>query len=214
MSLFLHIDTYEISSKSSHSLSLWLFFFSFLWLFNFFPFSADYTLVGAAVSQNGWDTKRRNEGEDRDDEEKTKREKGRERERERERKGVRTSVDPPSGIARLICPITLNNPRDNSIAGISWDRSRGRPALSELSAICECKFPFPSPSLRPASLPAFPIGYTRITRVSRREISEIRRPNEPANLSRSYKRRSLAPLLTNEPARRAFLQAKKKKREK
>ncbi|EGI65374.1 hypothetical protein G5I_06237 [Acromyrmex echinatior] len=29
---------------------------------------------------------------------------------------ARTSVDPPSGIARLICPITLNNPRDNSIA--------------------------------------------------------------------------------------------------
>lgn len=31
---------------------------------------------------------------------------------------ARTSVDPPSGTARLICPITLNNPRDNSIAGV------------------------------------------------------------------------------------------------
>lgn len=68
---------------------------------------------------------------------------------------ARTSVDdPPSGIARLICPITLNNPRDNSIAWVSWDRSRGRPALSQLSAICECKFPFPR--------------YTRIARLTTR----------------------------------------------
>lgn len=112
-SSLLHIVAYEVSPKSLlHPLPFFLPFFSYLVSFlvalfspfvvRFFLPPTDYTLVGAAVSRDSQDTKRWNE---------------------RERIGTmkrehraRTSVDPPSGIARLICPITLNNPRDNSIA--------------------------------------------------------------------------------------------------
>lgn len=146
-SSLLHIVAYEVSPKSSpHPLPSSFRSFSFpVALFSplvvrFFLPPTDYTLVGAAVSRDSQDTKRWNEREDRDDEERTG--------------STDVRVDPPSGIARLICPITLNNPRDNSIGWVSWDRSRGRLALSQLSAICECKFPFPR--------------YTRIARLTTR----------------------------------------------
>lgn len=104
----LHI-AYKVSPKSSlHSLSFFFHLFSFLvTLFSplavrFFLPLTDYTARWCiAVSRDSQDTKRWNEREDRDDEERT------------ESTDVRGP--PPSGIARLICPITLNNPRDNSI---------------------------------------------------------------------------------------------------
>jgi len=48
-----------------------------------------------------------------------------------------------AGIARLICPITLNNPRDNSIARYPETVREVIRLSAGLSAICECKFPFP-----------------------------------------------------------------------
>lgn len=97
---------------------------------------------------------------------------------------ARTSVDPPSGIARLICPITLNNPRDNSIA---WYPGTVR----EVARLSANFLQFVNVNSRSPDIHAL--------HVSRREISGFVGQTSP----RIYcvrRRRSLATLLTNEPS--------------
>jgi len=109
---------------------------------------------------------------------------------------ARTSVDPPSGIARLICPITLNNPRDNSIA---WYPGTVR-EVAQLSANF---LQFVNVNSRSPDIHAL--------HVSRREISGFVGQTSP-RIYRVQRRRSLAMLLTNEHVVPFLKQRKKRKK--
>lgn len=106
---------------------------------------------------------------------------------------ARTSVDPPSGIARLICPITLNNPRDNSIA---WYPGTVR----EVARLSANFLQFVNVNSRSPDIHAL--------HVSRREISGFVGQTSP-RIYRVRRRRSLATLLTNELVVPFFKQKKK-----
>lgn len=111
-SFFLSLAVLALSPSPSPPLPSPVALFSVV---RFFLPLTDYTLVwctSLSLARDGRYTKRRNDWNEREPGESG------EEDEERRTEGARGSLPPPGrgGIARLICPITLNNPRDNSIA--------------------------------------------------------------------------------------------------